>query len=817
MQLVISQNCAQIENNLMRQDLDRIQFAINDEESALSKLSSTMSIWDETYAFAEDGNSDYIRNYFIDLTFINAEINIFAVINNSGQIVKAKNYDLWNCVELALSEETLKEISNRDLLCTGLNSKYFGILQTSEGPLLIVTTPILTSQGEGPVHGTVLLGRFLDSHLIEKLSTITKIPVTFTSLADISTGRVAGNFPQLSPENPVLIKPLDAGTLAGYYLISDITGQPYLVVSTQISRDVSIQGRATFWGLFFGIIIVAVLYIIMSVTSLDRLVLSRMRVLTDFATRISRDGDISARVSLKGQDELTALSREMNAMLAKLSAANDRLSESENKYSTLVEKSSDGIILITGELVTYANNRMLQMVGLNKDEFLNSKYIDFVNPKYRAIAQAQYTSRLNGTIAEGPYEIQIDRKDHASITVEVWSKLIKLNNENCDMVILRDITERKQAEQALRDSEEKYRSLVNNIKLGIFRSIQGDVGKFMEVNQAMEVITGYSRDELFSINVAELYWNPEDRNIFLAQIISTPQRATHELAFKKKDKTQIVVSVTAAAVKDGNGKVIYFDGIVEDITERKQMEEKIIELYAKEKTQRQDLEQEAQKRTLFIDILAHELRNPLTPLISAAGMLQDITRNDPDSAQKKLITTIRNSSDKLARRLEELLDMARYSRGSFEIKRQPIEIKPYMEDVISRFKPSIEQRDQYLKVDIAEGIPVTQIDPSRLDQVLVNLLSNASKYSPAKGFIYFKAYRNENNLEVDVTDTGIGISPDEQKSLFQPYHRVDKSRGQGLGLGLIVCKQIVEAHGGTIWVTSQSGQGSTFSFRVPLA
>jgi signal transduction histidine kinase len=165
-----------------------------------------------------------------------------------------------------------------------------------------------------------------------------------------------------------------------------------------------------------------------------------------------------------------------------------------------------------------------------------------------------------------------------------------------------------------------------------------------------------------------------------------------------------------------------------------------------------------------------------------------------------------------------LLELARYSRGSFKLNLQPIHVKSFLEEVIARFTPSIEERSQHLTIAIADQLPVIELDPSRLEQVLVNLLSNASKFTPHAGHIEFRAFLQDGALQVEVQDDGIGISPEDQKSLFKPYYIVDQDRKKypGLGLGLTVCKQIVEAHGGVIRVASQPGQGSTFSFNIPL-
>ncbi len=423
-------------------------------------------------------------------------------------------------------------------------------------------------------------------------------------------------------------------------------------------------------------------------------------------------------------------------------------------------------------------------------------------------------------------EHRIIRRDGEVRFIAILSKVIK---DNTGKVIEwyganQDITEHKLMQESFKESEKIFHSLVDNLKVGVFRNTTDPKGKILELNRALEEITGYTRDELLNMNVVDLYVNPEERMVNLDRIAKL-EKGVFEFALKKKDKTQRIVSVTLSTVNAENGKILYFDGIMEDITERKFAEEerklaaeKLRELYKIEKLQRQELEEEAKTRGMFIDVLAHELRTPLTPIISSTGMLQELINAGSNTTQKKLILNIKSGAETLTRRLEELLDLARYSRGTFKLNRQPTEVKSYLEEVIFRFKPSIEQRNQHLRVEIAEDLPVVELDASRLEQVLVNLLSNAVKFSPEKGIIQFKAFRHDGWLEIEVKDEGIGIAPDDQKRLFQPYHRVEQDRYKypGMGLGLAVSKQIVEAHGGTIWITSQLGQGSTFSFRIPL-
>ena len=155
-----------------------------------------------------------------------------------------------------------------------------------------------------------------------------------------------------------------------------------------------------------------------------------------------------------------------------------------------------------------------------------------------------------------------------------------------------------------------------------------------------------------------------------------------------------MVAVADVAVRDDSGDVVYIDGMLDDITERKKMEEQLKEIYEKEKHGRQELEEEAKARGLFIDVLAHELRTPVTPILVSSGMLQELLEAQPDDIQKKLAANIHDSTQILARRLEELLDLARYTRGAFKLNPQPINTSEFLGLIAQRYKPALEQKQQ---------------------------------------------------------------------------------------------------------------------------
>ncbi|MBN1191714.1 MAG: PAS domain S-box protein [Dehalococcoidales bacterium] len=688
----LNHNYEQLENNQMKEDLKRIQYAIENEEISVSNMSASWAAWDETYQFAENGNQDYIDNNFSDDTFIIEDINVYAIINTSGEPVYIGSYDIEDNRRLVVSEQTREVLTDTYLLARDEEKGKIGIVRTGEGPLLIGTNPILTSKGQGPLRGTLITGRYLDRRLLAKISYITKLEITIESLEEFAAAGQAGIMPPLSPDHTVYIQPLDSDTLAGYSLLTDIHGRPYLVIGTQTARDIFSQGRVTFTWLYASIAVVAVLIILVNLHFLYSMVLQRLRILGRFASRISRSGDFSERVSLKGQDELKDLGDHINAMIDRLSKANEQVLESENKYSTLVENSSDGIIIISNSLITYANNRVLQLLGMSREELIGSRSDSTVAPPYRDIVNSRYRNRIKGLPAEESYEIEIITKNGANIPVEISAGLIKLNQQVCVMIVMRDISERKKAEK-----------------------------------------------------VQE-------------------------------------------------------------------------ELLLKEKAIRQNLEEEARTRSQFINVLAHELRTPLTPILASLEMARDSLSSNPGYVQYKLVKNALDGAVTLRERLEELLDLARFSRGVFTLTPKEIETGEFIKAVIQRFAPTLKEKNQHLTLDLPGSLPAMTADPSRLEQVIVNLLSNAGKYSPEDSEITVRASAVPEGIMVEVVDQGEGILREDVEKIFTPYYRVSQTSQKvtGIGLGLAVCKQIIEAHKGRIWVESEPGQGSTFRFIVPL-
>ncbi|MBI3931406.1 MAG: PAS domain S-box protein [Chloroflexi bacterium] len=376
-----------------------------------------------------------------------------------------------------------------------------------------------------------------------------------------------------------------------------------------------------------------------------------------------------------------------------------------------------------------------------------------------------------------------------------------------------EIIERRQAEEALRESEARYRGLVNNVRLGIFRSTPGATGRFLAVNPAMEEITGYSREELLQMHVSDIYVHPEERETTLEEITSAKGKVTRELNFRKKKGSEIVVSDTKTAVRGSNGEILYFDGILEDITERKRIEQELIE-----KTR--EVVRANQLKSEFLAQMSHELRTPLNVIIGFSELMIDEVPGKINEEQRQSLNDVLDNARRLLDLINDVLDLSRIESGKTELKLGNIALTEVVESLARTMMPILTPREQSLAVEIEDRLPPVLADEAKLKQVLLNLVDNASKFTPDGGKLKIKALREGDYCRVSVIDNGIGLKKEDQERIFDPFCQLDNplARGErGTGLGLPLVKQIVESYGGQIWLESEYGKGSRFTFSLPLS
>ncbi|MEE8473192.1 MAG: ATP-binding protein, partial [Dehalococcoidia bacterium] len=374
---------------------------------------------------------------------------------------------------------------------------------------------------------------------------------------------------------------------------------------------------------------------------------------------------------------------------------------------------------------------------------------------------------------------------------------------------LREELERKRAEGALRESEARSRALLEAIPDMMLRVRRdGTITDFKPSRRAEPFV---SSAEFLGKNVSELL-PPEVARQTMLHIERALKDGNVELFDYQLQGNAEVRDFEARIVASGAAEVTV---IARDITKRKQAEKRIEVLYEGEKKLRQEVESEIQRRAEFTRALVHEIKTPLIPVLASSELLVDELKGEPWSSLAK---NIYRGATNLNDRIDGLLDVARGEMGMLESDLKPLYPLPLLQEVAGDMTAVAMSRSQSMSLDLPDSVPIVRADKGHLRQVLLNLLGNASKFTPEGGRITLSVAREDRYLIFSVRDTGPGIGEEARDQLFKAYYQVETSgpRRHGLGLGLTLCKNLVELHGGQIWVESQVGTGTTFSFSIPV-
>ena len=415
------------------------------------------------------------------------------------------------------------------------------------------------------------------------------------------------------------------------------------------------------------------------------------------------------------------------------------------------------------------------------------------------------------------------RKSKTPSVGEPETELSRLRSENAESKRSPDevrqfLAEERQSGQYLGLSEEKLRLLFDNVDVEVALSDRD--GTVIYVNPMVEKQFGYKREEIIGRNFTEfdLDATPGGTQELVRLHKRTIEESGHtslETEFKHKSGKTVPVHIRGGViVKDEQIRgVISF---IEDVTERRQWEERLARLYDQEKELRQAIQTELNRRVEFTRMLAHELKTPLSSILSSVEYLIE---EPHDERWLDIVKTINTGASALRARIDELLDLAKGEVGILEVEAGPVDLLQMLRDEVDSVAPIAKSRGQSLQLELPPSLPLVQADSARIRQVVANLLDNALKFTPKGGKIRLRAYSRDAHLVIEIQDSGPGIAEADQSRLFEPYQRLarDKGRVSGLGLGLALSKRLVELHGGQIWVKSYLGGGALFGFSLPLA
>jgi PAS domain S-box-containing protein len=384
--------------------------------------------------------------------------------------------------------------------------------------------------------------------------------------------------------------------------------------------------------------------------------------------------------------------------------------------------------------------------------------------------------------------------------------------------IIRDVTKKRLTAEAVKESNEQLASALRATQDGMW-DWNIETNDIWYSPRWLQMF-GYSTGEISANAYAwEHLLHPEDAKRVRKTIDAALRgQAEFKIEFRlmHKDGHYLDIYTRGEPIRRiPGGPITRVVGTYFDLTERKQFERELQKLYQNEMELRQKLENEIWKRVNFTNILVHELKNPLTPVVTSSEIL---VRHLQEGVQLRLAKNIYNGATELDQRVDELLELARIEVGTLKLKPQSVDVINLIQKTINLMIPQALTKEQNVSSHLPKALPVIKADASRIKQVLMNLIGNALKHTPAGSEIIISAGKRKNNIIVTVSDNGLGISEEALKHIFEPYFQNGNKRDHisGLGLGLPIAKSIIELHSGRIWVKSKVGEGTSFSFSLPI-
>jgi len=494
--------------------------------------------------------------------------------------------------------------------------------------------------------------------------------------------------------------------------------------------------------------------------------------------------------------------------------AEQKLKESEQKYRLITEQSNDLIRVINEKFeIEYINElTLLKLLGYSKEELIGKNSIILNHPDdYKKIRRFMLTLFKKG---ENMHETRIKHKNGSWVWFENKAKaFIDEKGSQKYLFISRNITERKKTELALMESEEKYRNLYKNSPNAVLLTDRH--GLIFDMNSSAKRILGYDRSEMIGKNYIDFNLVTPDQVLIIKRmymdLLKGKKPKSIEFQIKKKNGNLAWIFFQNSMIKLGNEIII--ESIAQDITDKKKAENLIIE------ENKRLLELNKMKSEL-ISRVSHELKTPITSIFGGTQILLELYKDQTGSEALQFIELINRGGKRLKILIENLLDASRIDSDKLRLNLQKENIVEIIKSCIDDNRYLASRRNIILELNLPEVVNI-KIDKIRIEQVITNLLSNAFKNTPKKGIIRIKLEEKGSAVYFKINDTGIGLTKKEMEKLFTKFGKIERY-GQkmdvdieGSGLGLYISKEIVDLHGGHIWVESAGrNKGSTFYIKL---
>lgn len=506
----------------------------------------------------------------------------------------------------------------------------------------------------------------------------------------------------------------------------------------------------------------------------------------------------------------------MAAIIAYAVTRHDLMTRVATSFGTAVVESITDAVIVTDNagVIESANPAALELTGYSEKEIIGHQAERLFAEPPPSLAEAPGAGG-----EKSRWSLCLGADGRAVPVAKSEGEIAKPGGKRVGTVIvlhdMRDTARRMQAEREARAAEERaseergrtaelrgktefLQGVLDNLSEPMFIRDRGH--RIIYANEAMREVAGYGMENIIGTTGYEIYdeafgkrtWEENER-LFLSGDVGEFERSSKDVLGEYH-----TLKVVVSPLKNSAGEVEYLLELVSDITEQKQVDK---------------------ARLDFVRIAAHELRTPLTSLKLGFELLSRETRGALNEEQQRSLDVLSLSIERISMLAKNLLDLASMEAGLLTIDRQPVALEPLARDVAAMFSADLADKSLECPMQFEDGLPPVLADPARVSQVMINLISNAVKFTPTGSITISARSGVDGFVEACVADTGIGIPRSQQEHIFSRFSKVQSAEraGRGAGLGLSISRAVVEAHGGAIWVDSVVGKGSRFYFTLPVA
>jgi PAS domain S-box-containing protein len=800
---VIAPSYESLQQDFANKEVQRCKSLIESELAAIGRTVRDWSAWDYTYAFVANGNAEYITSNLNQSSFESNKFNVIYVLDTNGKIVWGRVFDAEKKSFIELPEFSQDVIYKRSALYKhpSTDSQRSGIYVTERCPVLLSSCPIITSERQGPIRGSIIIGRFLDEQHVKELATAFNMDFTVTAQKGPVTSAAVEAKDSSAHEH-------DGKNLRMFSSMPDILGSSVITIMATAGTPIAAKGQETVWLMTVSTLAGSIIMLVLTYWLLKRTIFTRLAKVDECIAAVTATHNLSMRVEIGGADELSRVAGNLNSMLERLGKAESDISEGEKRFRSAFFNAPFPIMIYADDgSIMQVNRKWAHVTGYGLED----------TPTIDAWSEKAYGSDVAGDRRLGEHRVlkdglcTIHTKSGKSLIWEFTSAVLGSTSDGRQLTILTaiDITAREVAEKRMHDNESQFRYLSENIPAVTYIGKIDLEATIVYISPQVRNYFGFSAEEFVRMPRARKnVIHPDDYDRVIKEYYrACSERRAFSCDYKALGRGGNIVWVheEAQVMETSNGLMAL--GVMFDISQSKAFELKIREANAR-------LIEADRVKTEFLVSVSHELRTPLTIFQNVISNAVANVYGPLPTALKENIGMCKESVARLSTVVSNFLDMSRLETNKTQLTLERFDLNAICQQIIKSSGVAASAKGIMLRCyPTAEPVCVSA-EKDRLIQAITNLVTNGIESVPgAVGRVELYVKPQQGMVMVEVCDNGKGMEPSEMDKLFKHTD----AGPEGTDPGLAITKELIELHKGNIRVESAVGHGTKFFVSLPLA